>query len=326
MVKMKNCPCYSGNPYEKCCRPFHRGDMPVNALQLMRSRYAAYALSIPDYIIDTTHPGSPDYSEDRPKWKRSIASFSQNTKFLGLEVVDFQEHGDAAMVTFIAHITQKKEDESFTEKSFFERIRGKWYYRTGQVLKGHAPNLMTLGQMRLLPLAYYGNPILRKVAGSVPEITDSVRKLVEEMIETMDGCDGLGLAAPQVHHSTQIFVIRVPSEDLMGHVQLGDVKVFINPKVSEPSSDKWTVSEGCLSIPSLHANVERPKEITVEYTNLEGARIKERVSGWEARVIMHENDHINGILFIDYLSEEERKEIEPFLTRLDKRIHNGTEL
>lgn len=326
MAKIKTCPCFSGNPYEKCCRPFHRGDKPLTALQLMRSRYAAYALSMPDYIMDTTHPGSPDYSENRAKWKKSIISFSLNTKFVGLEVVDSQEHGETAMVTFIAHITQKKQDESFTEKSFFERLRGKWVYRMGLLMKGHSPNLMTMGQMRLMPLAYYGNPILRKVATPVPEITDSVKKLVKEMIETMDGCDGLGLAAPQVHHSTQIFVIRVPFEDLMGHVQLGDVKVFINPKVSEQSEEKWTVSEGCLSIPSLHADVERPKEITVEYTDLEGKRIKERVSGWQARVIMHENDHINGILFIDYLPEEQRKELEPFLQRMDKRIHDGTEL
>lgn len=321
----KNCPCFSNEPYEKCCKPFHSGEKPLNALQLMRSRFSAYALNIPSYIIETTHPGSPNYSEDHKKWRQAISLFSLGTKFEGLEIVDSQESDKTATVTFIAKITQKKQDESFTEKSFFERIRGRWYYRTGQLMKGHAPNLMTAAS-RILPLAYYGNPILRKVAEPISQITDSVKQLALEMIDTMDACDGLGLAAPQIHHSTQMFVIRVPNEDASGHLQLGEAKVFINARVSEPSAEKWTVSEGCLSIPILHGDVERPVEITVEYTNLEGKRIKERCSGWQARVIQHENDHINGILFIDYLPEEQRKEIEPFLNRMDKRIHDGTEL
>jgi peptide deformylase len=292
----------------------------------MRSRYAAYALNVPEYIIQTTHPASPEYAEDREKWRRAISVFSNGSQFEKLEVLDFQENGLVASVTFVAHLTQKKQDATFTEKSYFEKIKGRWFYRVGQLMSGHAPNLMTMGQMRVLPLAYYGNPILRRVADPVVEITDSVRKLVEEMIETMDACDGLGLAAPQVHHSTQIFVIRVPIEDDMGQIQLGDAKVFINAKISEASATTWTASEGCLSIPSIHADVERPKEITVEYTNLDGDRRKERCSGWLARVIMHEHDHIQGVLFIDHLPIEEREALEPFLKRLDKRIHDGTEL
>jgi peptide deformylase len=322
-MSIKKCPCFSGESYDKCCKTLHLGKKAENARQLMRSRYSAYALCMPDYIINTTHPASPEYHEDRAKWKRAISSFSQSTKFEGLDLVDFQENGNTAMVIFVAKITQKKRDESFTEKSFFEKIHGRWYYRTGQLLKGHAPNLMTIGQLKLLPLAYYGNPILRKVADRVPEITDSVRKLIEDMIETMDACDGIGLAAPQVHHSVQIFVTRAPVENKRG---LGDVKVFINPKVTEQSEETWTVSEGCLSIPAIHADVTRPSEITIEYTNLEGEHQRERCTGWEARVIQHENDHLNGILFIDYLSDGQKKELEPILSRMDKRIHDGTEL
>lgn len=324
--KIKECPCCSGKDYEACCRRFHKGELPTNALELMRSRYAAYAMNLPEYIIHTTHPASPEYSEDFSKWKRGISSFSLNSKFDKLEVVDFQENNRVASVTFVAHVKQKGQDATFSEKSYFEKIKGKWLYRVGQLIDAHSPNLMTTGQMRVLPLAYYGNPILRKVADSVIEITDSVLMLAQEMIETMDACDGLGLAAPQVHHSIKLFVIRVPIEDPMGQVQLGDVKVFINPTVTNPSQKTWKASEGCLSIPSIQADVERPFEITVEYTNLKGKRIKEVCSGWEARVIMHENDHINGILFIDYLSKEERDSLEPFLQRLDKRIHDGTEL
>ncbi len=324
--KLKECPCSSGKLYEVCCRPFHQGKEPSDALLLMRSRYAAYALNLPDYIIQTTHPASPEYLEDTAKWKRSISIFSNRSQFEKLEILDFQEKGSVAIVTFLAHLTQKKEDASFTEKSYFEKIRGKWFYRVGQLIEGHAPHLMTVSQIRLLPLAYYGNPILRKIADPVGEITDSVRTFVEEMIETMDACDGLGLAAPQVHHSVRIFVIRVPSEDDMGEMHLGNVKVFINPKISEHSQDTWEVSEGCLSIPSIHAKVKRSKSIVVEYTNLEGKRIKEHCSGWEARVILHENDHINGVLFIDHLSSEQKEAIDPFLRRLDRRIHDGTEL
>lgn len=326
MSQVKYCPCHSGEAYDKCCKKFHQGESPSNALLLMRSRFSAYALCMPDYIMDTTHPGSTQFTEDRSKWKRAIVNFSQGTKFDGLEVIDFQENGNVAVVTFIAKLTQKKQDESFTEKSFFERIRGRWFYRVGHLMKGHAPNLMTQGQLRLLPLAYYGNPILRKVADLVPEITDPVRTLVQDMIETMDACDGIGLAAPQVHHSIQIFVTRAPNEDAKGNAQLGVAKVYINPKISEPSEDKWTVSEGCLSIPALHADVERPEAITIEYTNLEGKKVKERCTGWEARVIQHENDHLNGVLFIDYLSNEQKQKLDPFLTRMDKRIHDGTEL
>jgi peptide deformylase len=167
---------------------------------------------------------------------------------------------------------------------------------------------------------------LQKVADPVGEITEDLRALVEEMIETMDACNGIGLAAPQVHYSIQLFLIRRPIENRKGKVEMGEVKVFINPKLSSPSKETWTESEACISIPTIHGHVKRPKQITIEYTNLQGERIKERVNGWEARVIMHENDHIQGILFIDHLDAEEKKQLEPFLTHLKNRIHDGTEL
>jgi len=292
----------------------------------MRSRYAAYALGNADYIIETTHPGSPGYREDLSKWTKEILKFSQKSQFERLEILDFKEKDTMASVTFIAHIMQGKKDVTFTEKSYFEKVRGKWFYRSGQLIEGKDPNLMTVGQMRILPLSYYGDPILRKVAEPVSSITESTLQLVEEMIETMDACDGLGLAAPQVHYSIQLFVIRTPIEDEVGDVDLGDPMVFINPKITEHSEETWAVSEGCLSIPSIHADVTRSKEITVEYTNLKGERIKERCSGWKARVILHEYDHIQGVLFIDHLPKEERQSLEPFLKRLHHRIHDGSEL
>lgn len=288
----------------------------------MRARYSAYVLNIPDYIIMTTHPASPQYSEDKFSWKRSISRFSRSSSFHNLKVLDFKESKFLATVTFTAYLSQENRDATFTEQSHFEKIKDRWLYRSGQLAEGHAPNLVTTGQLRLLPLAYYGDPILRKKADPILDITNDIRKLVEEMIETMDACDGIGLAAPQVHHSIRLFVIRTPTEIQEDQFEPGEIKVIINPKLSLPSEEKWKASEGCLSIPTIRAEVERPKEITVEYTDLEGNVIKNRFSGWEARVIMHENDHINGVLFIDRLTPEEKAKLTPVLHKLENRIHD----
>lgn len=322
-----SCPCGTGNTYKSCCKLFHQGQTPDNALELMRSRYSAYALCLPEYIISTTHPASPQFQSEKNQWVQKISNFCLQTEFKNLEILNFQEKDQFATVTFIAHLSQNNKDLSFTEKSYFEKLKGKWLYRSGQLFEGHTPNLITTNQMRLLPLAYYGHPILRRLADPIININDDVRHLVAEMVETMDACDGIGLAAPQVHHSIKLFVIRKPIENKEGKIDaLKEVKVFINPELSKPSVETWKAPEGCLSIPTIHAEVERPKAITIEYSDLEGNRIEERVTGWEARVIMHENDHINGILFIDHLEEEERKKIEPFLKSLYNRIHDGTEM
>lgn len=126
------CPCHSKKPYEACCRPFHRGKSPATALELMRSRYAAYALALPDYIIDTTHPESPGFFSDRKKGAQEIALFSSHTEFKGLDILAFQEEGPSATVTFRAHLLQGGKDVSFTEKSHFEKVQGKWLYRSGE--------------------------------------------------------------------------------------------------------------------------------------------------------------------------------------------------
>lgn len=317
------CPCFSMKEYNNCCKPLHEGAIPQNALQLMRSRYSAYVLNISEYIVATTHPASPQYSENKFSWKRSISQFSRSSTFHNLEILDFKEKYTLATVTFIAHLSQKGRDASFTEKSYFEKVSDRWFYLGGQLAQGHARSLVTTGPFRLLPLAYYGDLILRRKADVINEITDDIRKLIEEMIETMDAVEGKGLAAPQIHHSIRLFVIRTPIEIDQDKLELGEVKVFINPKLSLHSEETWKVPEGCLSIPTVRSLVERPKEVTIEYTSLEGKIIKQRISGWEARVIMHEYDHIEGILFIDRLSQEEKVKLMPFLENLEKRIHDG---
>ena len=320
------CPCSSKKTYDNCCKPLHDGQPAEDALQLMRSRFSAYALDLPNYIVASTHPASPQYVANIFAWKRSISRFSRSNNFVKLEILDFKAQPHLATVTFIAHLTHEGEDCSFTEKSFFEVHRGRWLYRGGQLVEGHAPNLVTVGQLRVLPLAYYGDPILRKHAEAVKEISDDIRTLVEEMIETMDACNGMGLAAPQVHHSIRLFIIRTPIEDEEGHVELGDVKIFINPIITASSKETWLAPEGCLSIPTIQADVERPKEITVQFTDLSGAVATQTFSGWEAKVILHENDHLNGVLFVDHPEGEEHREFEPFLKKLKRRIHDGTEM
>lgn len=321
------CPCCSGHTYETCCKPFHDGrSIPENALQLMRSRFSAFAYNLPDYIIETTHPGSPQYSENKFAWKRGISRFATETQFQKLEILDFKEQVSVSSVVFTAHITQHHQDATFTEKSYFEKFKKRWMYRGGQLTAGHAPNFVTTKQLRLLPLAYYGDPILRRKADPIEEITDDLKTFAEEMIETMEASDGAGLAAPQVHHSIRLFLVREHIEVEPGKYETGEILVFINPKLSEPSKETLKAPEGCLSIPSIRAAVERPKEITVEYTNLEGEIIKQRFTGWTAKIIMHENDHINGVLYIDRLEKKERTKLEPTLKNIQSRLHDGLAL
>lgn len=141
-----SCPCCSMKEYDNCCKPFHDGIIPENALQLMRSRYSAYVLNIPDYIIATTHPASPQYSENKFSWKRSISQFSRTSSFHKLEILDFKENKAVATVTFTAYLSQGSHDATFTERSYFEKINNRWLYRGGQLSQGHAPDPITNGQ------------------------------------------------------------------------------------------------------------------------------------------------------------------------------------
>jgi len=128
---MKNpCPCCSQIEYDQCCGKFHLGDLPDTALQLMRSRYSAYKLNLPDYIMATTHPKNPTYSQDKEEWRQNITQFSKNTLFHKLEIHDYQEEDPtSATVTFTAYLTQGNRDASFTEKSSFEKVEGCWLYK-----------------------------------------------------------------------------------------------------------------------------------------------------------------------------------------------------
>jgi peptide deformylase len=171
----------------------------------------------------------------------------------------------------------------------------------------------------LLKIYYYGHPILRKRCEPVKEITDQIRQLAQDMIETMDKSDGAGLAAPQVGHSIRMFVLRNYVFTEGGHWALSEPKVYINPKLTNPSEHVVSDTEGCLSIPGLRLHVERPDKITVEAMDLEGKTFIEELEGYNARVRMHENDHINGVLFIDRVDVNTRNRIEPILKEIKKK-------
>lgn len=321
-IDMTNCPCGSGILYKSCCKMLHTGTPAKTALELMKARYSAYVLNLPEYIIKTTHPASPQYEHNLDLWAKEITEFSTHSTFERLEILEWKERGNIAQVMFVAHLKQQEQDATFTEKSTFEKRKESWLYRSGQLYAGHAPNLLTVNEIRILPLAYYGDPILRIKAEPITQITEDLKQLIAEMKETMDACGGVGLAAPQVHHSIRLFLIRTPIETTADGFDNGDIQVYINPSLLEPSHETWKSSEGCLSIPTIHGNVERPKEITVEYMNECGKFIRRRAKGWEARIIMHEYDHLNGHFFVDRLEKEELKNSTPDLLQVYQRIHD----
>jgi SEC-C motif-containing protein len=131
MNRYADCPCHSKSNYQKCCRTYHLGTPAPNATALMRSRYSAYSLNLPDYLMATTHPKNEQYMEDASAWKQSIQQFTKNTLFKSLEILDASEDGANATVTFRAGLMQGLKDISFTEKSSFEKIDGRWLYLDG---------------------------------------------------------------------------------------------------------------------------------------------------------------------------------------------------
>lgn len=171
----------------------------------------------------------------------------------------------------------------------------------------------------ILKLCYYGDPILRKKCKPVENITPEIRQLVADMIETMDAHNGIGLAAPQIGQSISLFVMRQDEYDEEGNLVLGDPLVFVNPKLSNPGEEKITLPEGCLSIPGLHLDVDRPHKIFVEALDLEGNQIAQEFTDYTARVIMHENDHLNGVLFIDRIEVGKKTSIQPILKEIKEK-------
>jgi len=170
-----------------------------------------------------------------------------------------------------------------------------------------------------LPIRYYGDPILRAKAKPVEAITPKIIELANDMIETMIVNNGVGLAAPQIGKSLRLYVCRDEIKNFNGEYILGEPRVVINPVLSNPSAETIIQVEGCLSIPGLHLDIERPKKIHIRYQNLKGEFIEEELVDYFARINMHENDHLNGTLHIDRVSPQNRKKIEPILRSIKKK-------
>lgn len=142
----------------------------------------------------------------------------------------------------------------------------------------------------LLRITKIGEEILRQKAQPVEEINDEIRQLANDMLETMIDADGVGLAAPQIGRSIRMFVIMADD----------DVKrVFINPQIIKTSNEVGPYDEGCLSIPQVYETIVRPLQVTVQAYDENGKRFTLDADGLLARCIQHENDHLDGVLYID---------------------------
>lgn len=149
--------------------------------------------------------------------------------------------------------------------------------------------------MALLPILNYPDPRLRTIAKPVKEVTAEIKTLIADMIETMYDAQGIGLAASQVDRHIQLIVMDL-SEDKDAP------RVFINPKVTPLVEEKQPYEEGCLSVPEVYDSVERPNKVRIEALDEHGKKIDEEVEGLLAVCIQHEMDHLNGVIFVDYLS------------------------
>lgn len=170
--------------------------------------------------------------------------------------------------------------------------------------------------MALLPITLYGDKILRKKVEKVNEIDIKTIELIKDMFETMRNAHGIGLAANQVGADKAIFIVDVSVIE-----GLEDIKpmVFINPEIIEFSDEEIEIEEGCLSIPDIRANVCRAKEIVIRYHDADLVEKELKADELLARVIQHEFDHLNGILFIDKIEEEELKKFKKDLLKIKNR-------
>jgi peptide deformylase len=163
----------------------------------------------------------------------------------------------------------------------------------------------------ILPIHVYGHPSLREPTEEVTENTPEIQALIDDMIETMHGASGIGLAAPQVGRRERIFVadlrpMREAAEE-EGLTVPSEPMVFINPQIVGESDIETEFEEGCLSLPEIRDNVWRPESVRLTYLDRNFEPHEEELTGLLARVVQHEYDHVEGILFIDHLSALKRR-------------------
>lgn len=171
----------------------------------------------------------------------------------------------------------------------------------------------------ILPIYIYGHPVLRKVTKDIDASYHNLKELIDNMFETMYNADGVGLAAPQVGLEDRIFVIDLSPLADEENPQYKDLKkAFINARITNRSGDVTSIEEGCLSIPGINESVPRQDKIEIEYLDENLEPHTEVFTGFTARVIQHEYDHIEGVLFIDHISAIRKRLIKSKLSNMAK--------
>lgn len=175
----------------------------------------------------------------------------------------------------------------------------------------------------ILPIVAYGDPVLRKETDEIDENYPKLKELIENMFETMYNAPGVGLAAPQIGLSIRMFIVDtayIHEDDVEGEEpeEEGIKKVFINPIILDETGDPWLYEEGCLSIPGIREDVMRKDTITIEYYDENFELKEETYDGFNARVIQHEYDHIEGILFTDHLKPLKKRMLKSKLDNISK--------
>ena len=154
--------------------------------------------------------------------------------------------------------------------------------------------------MALIPIVSIPDPVLRKVAAPVTEVTDGIRSLLDDMAETMYDAPGIGLAAPQINISKRVIVMDCGGEESR------QLYKMINPEIVDSAEDSTVLEEGCLSIPNQTAEVTRPAHVDVRYIDVDGNTQMLHCDGLLAACVQHEIDHLDGVLFIDHISRLKR--------------------
>jgi peptide deformylase len=183
------------------------------------------------------------------------------------------------------------------------------FQRAFTVLQPSPHSIMTVRPLVILP-----DPVLRLKSEPVSEITDEIRELARDMIETMYDAPGVGLAAIQIGVPKRVVTIDTNKEE-----DARDPTVFINPEIVWSSEELRIYDEGCLSIPEFYGEVERPDRVRVRYMNLDGQTVEKEADGLLSTCLQHEIDHLNGVLFIDHLSKLKRDRVIKKFAKAAKR-------
>lgn len=161
----------------------------------------------------------------------------------------------------------------------------------------------------ILPIYAYGQPVLKKVGEEIDKDYPELEKLIADMWETMENADGVGLAAPQIGRAIRLFLVDSTEALKESKTEEGIRQVFINAEILEEGGEPWSYEEGCLSIPDLRGDVSRNAQIKIRYQDENFEEHTKIFDGVNARVIQHEYDHIEGILFTEKLKPLKRKMI-----------------